>query len=149
MFRSTLISLATVASALTFASPAALAEDAAKTSLTLTIDTISKEQGTLMIGLFKGEEGYTSDDAVGGLSPVVEGDTVTVTFSDLEPGEYGIKMYHDANDDGKMNTNPFGMPTEAFAFSNNAPARFGPPSWDAAKFTVSADATEHTISLYK
>ena len=62
-------------------------------------------------------------------------------------GEYAVKLYHDVNGDGEMNTNPFGMPVEPFAFSNDAKGRFGPAKWDAAKFTVGADAVTHTITM--
>ena len=73
-------------------------------------------------------------------------DTATTTF-ELPAGAYGIKLFHDVDGDGKMGTNPFGMPTEPFAFSNNAPAQFGPAKWDAAKFDVAAPAATQTISL--
>ena len=82
-----------------------------------------------------------------GASLAVEGDSVTVTFEGLEPGEYAVRLYHDLNDDGEMNTNPFGMPTEPYAFSNDAKGRFGPASWDAAKFTLEGDSGSHTITM--
>ena len=72
---------------------------------------------------------------------------MTIAFADLEPGAYGIKMYHDINDDGDMNANPFGMPTEPYAFSNNAKGRFGPAKWADASFTVSSDGATQTITL--
>lgn len=56
-------------------------------------------------------------------------------------------MFHDIDGDGKMGMNPFGMPIEPFAFSNNAPAQFGPAKWDAAKFEVSATGATQTIKL--
>ena len=65
----------------------------------------------------------------------------------LAPGEYAVKLYHDVNGDGEMNTNPFGMPIEPFAFSNDAKGRFGPAKWDAAKFTVGSEAVTHTITM--
>ena len=92
-----------------------------------------------MIAVFKGEDAYKKNAPVSAAAKV-EGDTVTANFT-LEPGEYGIKLYQDVNDDGEMNTNPFGMPTEPFGFSNNAPVRFGPPGWSAAMFEVTADGT--------
>ena len=65
----------------------------------------------------------------------------------LTPGEYGIKLYHDVNGDGEMNTNPFGMPIEPFAFSNNAKGRFGPARWDAARFEVTEEGASQTIAI--
>jgi uncharacterized protein (DUF2141 family) len=45
-----------------------------------------------------------------------------------------------------MNRNPFGMPTEPYAFSNNAVGNMGPAGWDRARFTVQG-ATAQTISI--
>ena len=65
---------------------------------------------------------------------------------DLPAGIYGMKAVHDVNGNGKMDTNPFGMPTEPFAFSNNAVGNMGPAKWDRARFEVSG-ATAQTIRI--
>ena len=67
-------------------------------------------------------------------------------FDGLPDGDYAVRAFHDLNGDGKMNTNPFGMPTEPYAFSNNAVGNMGPASWDRAKFAA-AGATAQTIDL--
>ena len=90
--------------------------------------------------------GYDADKQVAAGMVPVTADTVTTTF-ELPAGQYGIKMFHDVDSDGKMGTNPFGMPIEPFAFSNNAPAQFGPAKWDAAAFQVAAPAATQTIKL--
>jgi uncharacterized protein (DUF2141 family) len=118
--------------------PPASAEEAS--TLSVSIENIAQQQGTMMIAVFQGEDSYKKDIAVRSAAAKVEGDTVTANFT-LEPGTYGIKLYQDVNDDRRMNTNPFGMPTEPFGFSNNAPVRFGPPSWSAAQFEVAAKVT--------
>ncbi|MEL6691787.1 MAG: DUF2141 domain-containing protein [Pseudomonadota bacterium] len=134
-------SFAALLAASLMATPIALASD-----LTVNVESIAKAQGTIVLGLFD-EASYDGDGAVNGANLKVEGNDVTVTFEGLEPGEYAVKLYHDVNDDGEMNTNPFGMPTEPFAFSNDAKGRFGPAKWDAAKLSVSTDGTVHTIKL--
>ena len=134
-------SFAALIAASMIAPPIALASD-----LTVNVESIARTQGTIVLGLFD-EATYNGDGAVDGANLKVEGNDVTVTFEGLEPGEYAVKLYHDVNDDGEMNTNPFGMPTEPFAFSNDAKGRFGPAKWKAAKFTVDADGTVHTIKL--
>lgn len=120
----------------------AIAEPAAK--LTLTVAGIKDAKGALMIAVFD-EAGYGKDESVAAAAVPVTGLTASTTF-DLPPGRYGIKMFHDVDGDGKMATNPFGMPIEPFGFSNNAPAQFGPPSWDAAAFDVTGPIA-HTIKL--
>lgn len=125
--------------------PQAAAADTGKAQLTLTVTDIADHKGAISFGVFD-QAGYDTDTAVnGGMIPVT-GDTATMTL-ELPPGKYGIKLFHDVDGDGKMGMNPFGMPTEPFAFSNSAPAQFGPARWDAAAFDVAAPATTHTIKL--
>ena len=134
-------SLGAARAACTIAVPLASASD-----LTVNVEGIAQVQGSIMLGLFD-EASYNGDGAVNGANLAVEGESLTVTFEGLEPGEYAVRLYHDLNDDGEMNTNPFGIPTEPYAFSNDAKGRFGPAKWDAAKFTVEADGTTHTITM--
>jgi uncharacterized protein (DUF2141 family) len=119
----------------------------ATTSLTLTLTGISNQKGTISVGVFFGQENYDGGEAVTGANVTVDADEETVVISGLKPGEYGLKLFHDVNGNGKMDTNPFGMPVEPFAFSNNAKGRFGPAGWDAARFTVTADGGEQTITI--
>lgn len=125
--------------------PQAAAADEATAKLTLTVTNIAEHKGALMIAVFDAA-GYDTDAQVAAGMVPVSGDTATTTF-DLPAGQYGIKLFHDVDGDGKMGMNPFGMPIEPFAFSNSAPAQFGPAKWDAAKFDVVAPATSHTIKF--
>lgn len=121
----------------------ASAEPAAKLSLTVT--GIKEAKGALMIAVFD-EAGYGKDKSVAAAAVPVTALTASTTF-DLPPGRYGIKMFHDVDGDGKMATNPFGMPIEPFGFSNNAPAQFGPATWQDAAFAVPAAGAAQTIDL--
>jgi len=131
-----------LAAAMLFPAPAA-AEGPAK--LTLTVTGIKDVKGALMIAVFD-QAGYDADKPVTRAAAPVTAASVTTTF-DLPAGQYGIKMFHDVDGDGKMAANPFGMPLEPYAFSNNAPAQFGPATWDTAAFTVAAPATATAIKL--
>ena len=65
------------------------------------------------------------------------------------PGKFrrpGGSATHWFDGDGEMNTNPFGMPVEPYAFSNNAVGNMGPARWSAAHFAVSGE-TAQTISI--
>ena len=61
---------------------------------------------------------------------------VTVSVADLPAGKYSISVTHDANGNGKLDSNMMGMPTEAFGFSNNPKVRFGPPSFEETLIEV-------------
>lgn len=118
-------------------------------SLSITISSIADAQGQLMIELVAGESGFNEQQpsAASFILPAVEG-SVTVSTDALDPGEYAIRMFHDQNGNGKMDTNLVGIPKEPYGFSNSAKGSFGPPKWKAVKFTIDGD-TEQTIDLAK
>lgn len=138
----TLKPLFAVALSLSLLAPVALAGP-----LTVKLENVRKQTGEIRLGVFDAA-GYANGKAVTGADVAVDGASLSVTLEGLAPGEYGIKLYHDVNGDGEMNTNPFGMPTEPFAFSNNAKGRFGPARWEDARFEVTEDGAVQIIALY-
>jgi uncharacterized protein (DUF2141 family) len=138
-----LLPAAVLAAVLLF--PQSAAADPASAKLTLTVTDIKDHKGVLMVGVFD-QSGYDTDQQVTGMMIPVTGDTATASV-DIPAGTYGLKLFHDVDGDGKMGANPFGMPTEPFAFSNNAMGRFGPAKWDDARFEVTADGAVQVISL--
>ena len=128
-------------------STAAHAEpDVTQTSLALTFD-VGADTGRIMVALFDSAEAYAGRGAPVAQSMVdVAAGQREAAFSDLKPGTYAAKIFHDVDGDGQMDTNPFGMPTEPYAFTNNARGNMGPAGWDRANVTVSG-AVAQTISL--
>ena len=126
--------------------PVARAADAA--SLTVTFKGLTSKTGAVLFTVVNSEDAYNDKaKAVAQAMLPVNSDTVSQTFTGLAPGRYAIKAFHDVNGDGKMNANPFGMPTEPFAFSNNAIANMGPPKWEAAAFEVKAGDNTQSIDI--
>ena len=123
------------------------AQPAETASLTISLTGIETPSGTIRIGLFAGQEDYEGGPGLTGAAVPVEGETASVTLEGLAPGAYGIKLFHDVNDNGEMDTNPFGMPVEPYAVSNNAPAHFGPAKWDAASFELSVGENTQDIQI--
>ena len=147
-----MIRLATAAAAALLLSAApALAQSADDNKLVLTFETGART-GLVMIALYDSAsafngEGQNADAnrAVARTAISAQG-RVIATFDNLPAGDYAVKAFHDVNGDGEMNTNPFGMPIEPYAFSNNAVGNMGPARWDRAHFTVSGETTQ-TISI--
>lgn len=129
--------------ALLLGTSAASAEPAGD-SLTLTFETGAKT-GTVMISLYDAEAAYSGGAPVASKALPASGPVVAV-FENLPAGDYAVKAFHDVNGNGRMDTNPFGMPVEPYAFSNNARGNMGPAGWDRAHFAV-AGATSQTISI--
>ena len=130
----------------------ALAQSAAPAAtpatLTVRFEQIESPSGMIMLSLFDNEAAYDAGGKPVWANAVqVAGGSVTVTVPGLAPGRYAIKAFHDVDGDGKMKMNPFGMPLEPFAFSNNARPEGGPARWQAASFDVPAGASETRIVI--
>lgn len=132
-----------IAIALSCAATAAYAEGA---RLTVACDNL-QPKGAILAALYSNADDYASNANARFARVEVTGTQATLTFEDLPEGEYALKMFHDQNSDGQMNANPFGMPTEPFAFSNNAVGNMGPAQWDAAHFAVTAPVTAQNIKF--
>jgi len=136
--------LAAVAAAL-LASAALHAAPPETVNLTLSFET-EAATGAVLVSLFDSEAAYSGGAPVRrGRVDVAAGEREAV-FAGLPAGTYAVKAFHDVDGDGRMNVNPFGQPTEPFAFSNNAPASMGPAAWEGARFTVAGE-TAQTILI--
>ena len=144
MHRLPLAASAVAAGLLLIASPAA-AQAAPGHTVSLTFET-GAGTGAVMVVLYDSEAGYAGGPPVGHRRLDVAAGERTATFEGLAAGDYAAKAFHDIDGDGEMDANPFGMPTEPYAFSNNAVGNMGPASWDRARFTVSGP-TAQTIRL--
>ncbi|WP_292032320.1 MULTISPECIES: DUF2141 domain-containing protein [unclassified Brevundimonas] len=131
-----------VAALLAFAAPA-LAQSA-DSRLTLTFET-GAETGAVLVALYDSETSYEGGQPARVAQVDVAAGQREAVF-DLPAGTYGMKAVHDVNGNGRMDVNPFGMPSEPFAFSNNAVGNMGPAKWDRARFEVSG-ATAQTIRI--
>ena len=76
------------------------------------------------------------------------GGSMVITLDSLVPGDYAFAIFHDENNNQQIDQNWLSIPTEGFAFSNNAMGSFGPPSWTQAKFSVPVSSTvNQSVSL--
>lgn len=114
--------------------------------LTIRVDDVKAAHGQIMVALYDSADGFLKRSIKAAAAPATAGST-TVVIDDVPAGEYGIALYHDANGNGKMDSNPMGMPAEDFAFSNNTRGNMGPPSFADAKFTVPQAGAAVTVSL--
>jgi uncharacterized protein (DUF2141 family) len=94
---------------------------------------------------------YNSDSTF--MKKTFKGYAAEVTDTSLEfsvelpEGEYAISVYHDANDNNKLDTGIFGIPSEGYGFSNNVKGFMGPPSYEKTKFSLTTDSMIVRINL--
>ncbi|MFV1884224.1 MAG: DUF2141 domain-containing protein [Balneola sp.] len=115
-------------------------------SFTLLVQGINKAEGELRIAMFNSKDDYTKEPVYAVVLPVAD-EKVEWRVPDLPFGEYAIAVYHDKNTNGKLDTNFLGIPKEDYGFSNNARGKFGPASWEDAKFSVSESTFTHQIII--
>lgn len=114
--------------------------------LVVKIENIKRSKGSMKIAVYNKEELFLSDEVVTLGSQKVEGDTLVFVFSELPYGAYAMSIFHDENDNGKLDSNFMGIPSEPYGFSNNARGTFGPPKFEDCLVKVQG-STIITIEL--
>lgn len=99
-------------------------------------------RGKVRCGLYTGQKTWLSPNFVSKSTVVSTAKRATCVFENVPPGRYAISAYHDANDNGRLDRNFLGLPTEDFSFSEGAKAGLGPPSFKEAAFTVGSAPVE-------
>ena len=84
---------------------------------------------------------------VEGLRAPARTGTMRFVVQDLAPGRYALSAFHDENDNGELDTNLLGIPSEGYGFGNDAGAAFGPPSFEAAAVDVDAASSVTALTL--
>ena len=78
----------------------------------------------------------SGDDTVSGLREPARIGTLRFVVSDLPAGRYAVNAFHDENDNGELDTNLVGIPSEGYGFANDPSTTFGPPDFGEAAVTV-------------
>ncbi|TDW48681.1 uncharacterized protein (DUF2141 family) [Flavobacterium sp. 270] len=112
---------------------------AQNSNLTVTVSGLKNNTGTVRVGLYNSDETFLKTTYKSTVSEI-KNNQATVTFVGIPAGEYGVSVYHDENNNGKLDKNMMGIPSEDYASSNNAKGFMGPPSYKDAKFTLNKDS---------
>ena len=111
------------------------------------ITGFDSNKGDARVALCNSLENYESAIPYRHAIEEIANHTVEFTFENVPFGDYAIKCFHDENSNGTMDRNSMGIPVEAYGFSNNAAANFGPPDYDDAKFIFNKDKQIVEIKL--
>ena len=139
----------TIIAAISLNIPAITAAHAASApaKLEVAFTGVEIQKGAIMMGVYDSEDAYNTGKSMNGARVVADKADVAALIEGLPAGRYAIKAFHDIDGDGKMSSNPFGMPTEPFAFSNNAKGAMGPATWADAAFDVTGSETKISITI--
>ena len=118
----------------------------AESVLEVTVTGIRSAQGTILVAVCDKATFLQETCRYKGRAPAAVG-SVTVRITGVPPGVYAAQAYGDENDNGKIDRNFLGIPTEGIGFSNDARIRFGPPAFADAAFTLGPEGGRITFGL--
>lgn len=114
-------------------------------TITVTVEDISSNDGKIFLALYNSEADFL-ENTYKGTKSKISNNTCTVKFENIPAGVYAVSIFHDENNNNKLDSNFIGIPKEDYGCSNNAKGFMGPPKWKDAKFNLEKD-TSITISL--
>jgi uncharacterized protein (DUF2141 family) len=130
-------------------------------NLDLTIEGIHSNVGEILIGIYDREDAFKSalDSSstksallpqpwrIVGVSLRAKAGSESIIFARLPPGRYAVIAFHDENDNGLLDANALGIPTEGYGFSNDAHGFLGAPPFDDAAIQLGQADRSISISL--
>lgn len=114
--------------------------------LKVTVTGLKSEEGKVFIGLYSSEELWLKKYEFGVIGEIKNGQCSS-SINNIPAGTYAISLYHDKNDNNKLDTGWFGIPKEPYGCSNGAKGKFGPPKWTDAKFEITESKQTIEIKL--
>lgn len=110
---------------------------------------MASDEGSLVYAMWSGPENWLETDTIrDGVVPINDGTSV-ISLTGLAYGEYAVSVYHDRNDNRKLDTGLFGIPKEPLGTSNDAKIRFGPPRYEDAVFELDQPTLSIQIPVKK
>jgi uncharacterized protein (DUF2141 family) len=119
--------------------------------LNLEIANVKKEKGRIWVGIYESDEEFLDRDQARLVEMAVDhAGNVTIPINALAYGkEYALAIFHDENDNGEMDRNWLGLPTEPWAFSGEPKTRLRLPVFDEVKFTFNQEMCTQVVRLRK
>jgi len=118
-------------------------------TLTVKVTNVQADQGSIRMAVYNNEKTFPSETQsfCGAMTRPISGALPKLTCEKLPFGQYAVAVYHDLNNNGKMDKNTLGIPTEPYGFSNDVRVKWRHPKFADAVFVLSNAKQELTISL--
>jgi uncharacterized protein (DUF2141 family) len=114
--------------------------------LKVTLEQVASGFGNILVAVCTPDTFLRRGCPYTGRAPANSGEAQLVVRG-IEPGVYAVQAFHDENDNLDLDRNFFGLPQEGMGFSNDAPMRFGPPSFDDAAIEIGAGGAATRLRL--
>ena len=126
----------------------ALAQDGGS-AMVFHVDGVRDDAGHVRVDVCTQETFLERGCPYVGSAPAVKGMT-TVRVEGVPPGDYAAQVYHDRNDDHRLDrSRPLGIPLEEVGFTNDAAVGLQGPKWAKAKVAHDSADQELSVTLRK
>ena len=143
MMRAGALVLAGVAGTLAAAAPAHAGE------VVITVTDLRSTKGVVRACMTTREDIFPKciKDPTAHRAVVPASGKVEIRFTGVKPGNYGIALLHDENNNGKADRAMGMMPKEGYGFSRDAPVKMAPPKFKDAVMQVGEGNSRVTIKM--
>ena len=107
-------------------------------NLILIVQNINTIEVNIFVAVYDHENDYMRNRFAEAIAEVKSECDLEIELK-IPLGKYAITIFHDVNNDAKLNTNFLGIPKEPYGFSNNPESHFGPPGFKQALFEFRED----------
>ena len=114
-------------------------------TVSVDVSNITQTRGSLRIGIFREGNPFTGPKAKPDFFKVVPINAATTqqVVVGLPAGRYVIAVYHDLNDNGKLDKNLVGYPKEPFGFSKNFRPILSAPSFEDCAIEIKDNSPQN------
>jgi uncharacterized protein (DUF2141 family) len=103
--------------------------------------------GQISAGVFTREEDFPRPPLRIAFAPA-NADKLRLRFTELEPGEYAVALFHDRNADGKLDALIDRRTLEPWGASNDPRPVDRAPTWEESRLTLPAEGKTIVIHLH-
>jgi len=128
----------------------ATAVELADKTLRVEIQNLRNERGDVGCGLFNSADGFpeSADKALQSAHVQIDGNKAVCEFRSLVPGTYAVIVFHDENNNGRVDKNLLGIPKEGYGTSNDVRPAMAAPEFKPASFVLGGDKlTRLTVQM--
>ena len=110
---------------------------------------LASDEGRVRMLLYRSKDGFPTKPgkAWRKASAPIENGIAKGRFKGVPAGIYALSIFHDENDNGKLDTNFLGIPKEGVGASRNAKGTMGPPKWKDASFQLEGAVAVQMIRI--
>ena len=119
-------------------------------SLIIEVENIEIPEGVIWIGIYDSKETYLiKEKAIIEKIDVSKSGKSAIVIPQLPFGTYAVALFHDINNNGDLDRNLIGIPSEPYAFSKKTKLKWRLPKFDEIKFSFNSNNQHLNTNLEK